>query len=54
MSDLYHDATILDFQCTHKLKMLYVTIQWLFMYSLGSIKFLVSEKDYLFIFLYGP
>jgi hypothetical protein len=29
------------------------TITWLFMYCLGSIKFLVSEKNHLFIFLYG-
>ena len=35
---------ILNFQSTQKLKYFKWTIQWLFMYSLGLIKFMVSEK----------
>ena len=44
------ESVDLDFQSTQKIIM---TIQWLCMYSLGSIKFIVSEKIlFFFIFPY--
>jgi hypothetical protein len=45
LSNGNHDGHILDF-----IKTLYGTIQWLFLYIVGSIKSLMIKKNILFIF----
>ena len=48
------DDPMLNLSCAANMTVLWRTVQWLFMYSLNLIKYLVHENKYLFILHFDP